>query len=119
MTPLLAALMPGIRTLSALYKANYEELQATLQGWKAQSCFPEFPGDNFNELGVVPAYRSEVSGHEGLGLLEGSILSLERAMAFAADNEEQVKSLGQLLGFVQNLRISPPVPNPQDQFKVF
>ncbi len=39
-------------------------------------------------------------------------------MAFAADNEEQVKSLRQLLDFVQNLRISPPGPNPQDQYKV-
>lgn len=39
-------------------------------------------------------------------------------MTFAADNEEQVKSLRQLLDFVQNLRISPPGPNPQDQFKV-
>ena len=39
-------------------------------------------------------------------------------MAFAADKEEQVKSLRQLLDFVQNLRISPPGPNPQDQFKV-
>lgn len=39
-------------------------------------------------------------------------------MAFAADDEEQVKSLRQLLDFVQNLRISPPGPNPQDQFKV-
>ena len=45
-------------------------------------------------------------------------MSLERAMAFAADNEEQVKSLRQLLDFVHNLRISPPGPNPQDQFKV-
>ena len=39
-------------------------------------------------------------------------------MAFAADDEEQVKSLRQLLDFVQNLRISPPGPNPQDQFKI-
>ena len=39
-------------------------------------------------------------------------------MTFAADNEEQVRSLRQLLDFVQNLRISPPGPNPQDQFKV-
>ena len=38
-------------------------------------------------------------------------------MAFAADDEEQVKSLGQLLDFVQNLRISPPGPNPQNQFR--
>lgn len=89
-----------------------------MQGWKAQSCFPEFLDDNFYELGVIPTYRSEVAGHEGLGLLEGSILSLERAMAFAAESEEQVKSLRQLLDFVQNLRISPPGPNPQDQFKV-
>ena len=98
--------------------ADHEKLHATLQGWKAQSCFPEFLYDNFYELGVIPAYRSEVPGQEGLGLLEGSILSLERAMAFAADDEEQVKSLRQLLDFVQNLRISPPGPNPQDQFKV-
>lgn len=94
------------------------KLHATLQGWKAQSCFPEFLYDNFYELGVVPTYRSEVPGHEGLGLLEGSSLSLERAMTFAADNEEQVKSLRQLLDFVQNLRISPPGPNPQDHFKI-
>ena len=39
-------------------------------------------------------------------------------MAFAADDEEQVKSLRQLLDFVQNLRISPPGPNPQDHFKI-
>ena len=39
-------------------------------------------------------------------------------MAFADDNEEQVKSLRQLLDFVQNLRISPPGPNPRDQYKV-
>ena len=39
-------------------------------------------------------------------------------MTFAADNEEQVKSLRQLLDFVQNLRISPPGPNPQDHLKV-
>lgn len=39
-------------------------------------------------------------------------------MAFTDDNEEQLKSLRQLLDFVQNLRISPPGPNPQDQFKV-
>ena len=39
-------------------------------------------------------------------------------MAFAADSGEQVKSLRQLLDFVQNLRIAPPGPNPQDQFKV-
>ena len=95
-----------------------EQLHAILQGWKEQSCFPEFLGDNFYELGVIPPYRSEVPGHEGLGLLEGSILSLERAMAFAADSKEQVKSLRQLLDFVQNLRISPPGPNPQDQYKV-
>lgn len=95
-----------------------QTLHSTLQGWKAQSCFPEFLGDNFYELGIVPAYRSEVPGHEGLGLLDGSILLLERAMAFAADSEEQVKSLRQLLDFVQNLRISIPGPNPQDQFKV-
>ncbi|CAD6570629.1 MAG: hypothetical protein ASARMPRED_003807 [Alectoria sarmentosa] len=102
-----AALMQGIKTL-----------HTTLQGWKAQSCFPEFLGDNFYELGIIPTYRSEVPGHAGLGLLEGSILSLERAMAFAADSGEQVKSLRQLLDFVQNLRIAPPGPNPQDQFKV-
>ena len=75
-------------------------------------------GDNFHELGVIPAYRSGVPGHEGLGLLEGSILSLERAMAFATGNEEQVKALRQLVDFVQNLRISPPGPIPRDQFKV-
>lgn len=39
-------------------------------------------------------------------------------MEFAAGSAEQVKSLRQLLDFVQNLRISPPGPNPQDQFKV-
>ena len=75
-------------------------------------------GDNFYELGIIPAYRSEVPGHEGLGLLEGSVLSLERAMAFATGNEEQVKALRQLVDFVQNLRISPPGPSPRDQFKV-
>ena len=75
-------------------------------------------GDNFYALGIIPAYRSGVPGHEGLGLLEGSILSLERAMAFATGNEEQVKALRQLVDFVQNLRISPPGPSPRDQFKV-
>ncbi|KAL9073966.1 MAG: hypothetical protein Q9161_002588, partial [Pseudevernia consocians] len=83
-------------------------------GWQAWAALMQ----GIKTLGVVPTYRSEVPGHEELGLLEGSILSLERAMAFAADNEEQVKSLRQLLDFVQNLRISPPGPNPQDQFKV-
>ena len=39
-------------------------------------------------------------------------------MVFTDDNEEQLKSLRQLLDFVQNLRISPPGPNPQDQYKV-
>ncbi len=69
------------------------------------------------ELGVIPSYRSQVSGQEGLGLLEGSLVSLPGAMEFASRSEEQVKSLRQLLGFVENLRISPPCPNPQDQYK--
>lgn len=38
-------------------------------------------------------------------------------MAFAADDEEQGESLRQLLDFVQNLRMSPPGPHPQDQLK--
>ncbi|CAD6575855.1 MAG: hypothetical protein ASARMPREDX12_007600 [Alectoria sarmentosa] len=96
---------------------GWQAWAALMQGIKT-SCFPEFLGDNFYELGIIPTYRSEVPGHAGLGLLEGSILSLERAMAFAADSGEQVKSLRQLLDFVQNLRIAPPGPNPQDQFKV-
>ena len=38
-------------------------------------------------------------------------------MAFAVDNEELVKALRQLFDFVQNLRIRPPGPHPQDHFK--
>lgn len=49
-------------------------------------------GDNLYELGVIPAYQSDVPGHKGLGLLEGSVVSLERAIIFAADNEEQDSS---------------------------
>ena len=38
-------------------------------------------------------------------------------MIFTAGSDEQEKSLRLLLDFIQNLRISPPSTNPQDQFK--
>lgn len=88
-----------------------------MQPWRATSEFKEFLDDNLYELAVIRPYRSNITGHEGLGLLEGSILSLERAMSFASKEEEQVRSLRQLLDFVQNLRISPPGNDPQDQYQ--
>lgn len=82
-----------------------------MQPWRATSEFKEFLDDNFYDLGVIAPYRSAVPGQEGLGLLEGAI-------TFASENEEQVRSLRQLLDFVQNLRISPPGTDLQDQYQV-
>ena len=101
-----AALMQGVTTLSN-----------TMQPWKSQSRFQEFLEDNMYRLRVIPPYQSPLPEHKDLPLLEGSVLSIEKAMAFVVEYEDQVKSLRTLLDFVQNLRISPPGRSTQEQFK--
>ena len=77
-----AALMQGIKTL-----------KSTMFPWAAQSQFQEYLVDNMYEVGVMTPYRSRLPGHEDLGLLEGSLTSLESAMEFVSGEDEQVRAV--------------------------
>jgi len=57
----------------------------TMQPWREISEIKESLDNNLYELGVIPPFRSTIPGQESLGLLDGSIVSLEGAMTFASD----------------------------------